>query len=220
MVPFVWIVLAVRVPPALPRALVGLLVASALAFSVALGIDYVRLERDRAELGSGVDAVPARATLLPLLFQHRRTSEFTASLTHTWASYVLAKQTSAPLVFAVERSYAITYRRFPPPALIPPALDRFAELHATPAQLCDDAPPAATHLADCTAIWHLLWSQFWAEAEPRFSHVLTWAMPPEARAMMPASYRVVFASGDLAIWARGSGSAVSSTQAPVAPAAR
>ena len=220
MVPFVWIVLAVRVPPALPRWLIALLVASSLAFSAALGVDYVRLERDRAELSSGIDAVPARATLLPLLFQHRRTSEFTASLTHTWASYVLAKQTSAPLVFAVERSYAITYRKFPPPALIPPALDRFAELNATPAQLCDRAPPAATNLADCTAIWHLLWSQFWAEAEPRFSHVLTWAMPPEARAMMPASYRVVFTSGDLAIWALGSGSAVSSTQAPASPAAR
>jgi hypothetical protein len=50
--------------------------------------------------------------------------------------------------------------------------------------------------------------------------VLTWAMPPEARAMMPASYRVVFANGDLAIWARGSGSAVSSTQAPVPSPAR
>ncbi len=217
--PFVWIALAVRVPPALPRKLVALLVASALAFSAALGVDYLRLDRDRAELTAGIDAVPARATLLPLLFQHRRTSDFTASLTHAWAYYVLARQTSAPLVFAVERSYAITYRRFPPPSLIPPALDRFAELHASPAQLCDGVHPAATNLADCTAIWQLVWSQFWAEAEPRFSHVLTWAMPAEARAMMPASYRVVFTAGDLAIWARG-GAAVSSTQAPVLPAAR
>jgi hypothetical protein len=220
MVPFVWIVLAVRVPPALPRWLVALLIASALAFSAALGVDYLRLDRDRAELTAGIDAVPARATLLPLLFHHRRTSDYTASLTHTWGYYVLAKQTSAPLVFAVERSYALTYRKFPPPALIPPALDRFAELNATPAQLCDRAPPAATNLADCTAIWQLLWSQFWAEAEPRFSHVLTWAMPPEARAMMPASYRVVFAAGDLAIWARSGGAAVSSTQAPAVSPAR
>jgi hypothetical protein len=219
MVPFVWIALAVRVPPALPRALVSLLVAGALAFSAALGVDYLRLDRDRAELTAGIDAVPARATLLPLLFQHRKTSEFTASLTHAWAYYVLAKQTSAPLVFAIERSYPITYRRFPPPALIPPALDRFAELHATPARLCDGERPAATRLADCAAIWQLIWSRFWAEAEPRFSHVLTWAMPPEARAMMPASYRVVFAAGELAIWARG-GSAVSETQAPLSHAAR
>jgi hypothetical protein len=223
LVPFLWIALAVRVPPALPRPLVALLVAGALSFSVALGVDYVRLDRDRAELTAGIAAVPARATLLPLLFRHRRTSEFTASLTHAWGDYVLARQTSAPLVFAVERSYAITYRRFPPAALIPPALDRFAELHATPAQLCDDERPAATNLADCTAIWQLVWAQFWAEAEPRFSHVLTWAMPPEARAMMPASYRAAFAARDLVIWERrvapavSAGPATSAAQAPLMP---
>jgi len=201
--PFVWIAFAVRVPPALPRALIAVLVAAALGFSAALGVDYVRLDRDRAALAAGIAAVPRRAALLPLLFQHRRTSEFTASLTHAWADYVLDRQTTAPLVFAVERSYALTYRTFPPAALIPPALDRFAELHASPAQLCDGARPVATRLADCAAIWHLVWSQFWAQAEPRFSHVLTWAMPPEARAMMPPGYRIAFAAGELAIWQRG-----------------
>jgi hypothetical protein len=200
--PLVWIALALRVPPALPRAIIALLVASAVTFSVALGVDYIRLDRDRAELTAGIPAVPPRATLLPLLFAHRRTSDFTASLTHTWGDYVLARQTSAPLVFAVERSYALTYRRFPPAAVIPPALDRFAELHASPAQLCEGAQPIAATPADCAAIWRLIWAQFWAEAEPRFSHVLTWAMPETAREVMPASYRVVFAAGDLAIWQR------------------
>ena len=144
--------------------------------------------------------MPARATLLPLLFQHRRTSEFTASLTHTWGYYVLAKQTSAPLVFAVERSYALTYRTFPPPAVIPPALDRFAEVHATPALECAERRGRSD--ADCGEAWRLSWAQFWRVAEPRFTHVLTWAMPPEARAIIPPSYRPIFTAGDLTIYAR------------------
>jgi hypothetical protein len=106
-------------------------------------------------------------------------------------------------VFAVERSYPITYREFPPRALIPPALDRFAKQHATPAQVCkllDRWPPDAA----CAAAWRAIWDGFWREAEPRFSHVLTWAIPPQARSIIPPTYRRVFAAGELEIYARGS----------------
>ena len=83
---------------------IGLAVC-ALSFSVATGVDYVRLDRARAEVTAGIDVVPEGATLLPLMFKRAKTSEFTASLTHAWGYYAIAKDTSAPLVFAVERSY-------------------------------------------------------------------------------------------------------------------
>jgi hypothetical protein len=201
LVPFLWAGLALRLPVRLPRPVAGVLVACALSFSVVMGVDYLRLDRDRAAFTAGMDAVPAQASLLPLLFEHGRTSEFTASLTHAWGYYTVVKDTSAPLVFAVERSYPITYRDFPPGALIPPALDRFAELNATPARVCKNLRRFPVDAA-CTATWHELWNGFWQQAEPRFDHLLTWAIPPEARPLIPASYRRVFAAGELEIYAR------------------
>ena len=201
LIPFLWAGLALRLPNALPRPVAIVLVACALSFSAATGIDYVRLDRDRAEITAGIDAVPEHATLLPLLFKHKKTSTYTASLTHAWAYYTVAKSTSAPLVFGVERSYPITYREFPPASLIPPALDRTAELCGTPDNACKFFGQFALDAA-CTDIWSDFWSAFWHDAEPRFSHLLTWAMPPEARPMIPRRYRRVFAAGDLEIYAR------------------
>lgn len=201
LVPFLWAGLLLRLPAALPRPIPVVLVACAFAYSAATGADYVRLDRDRAELTAGVQAVPQRASLLPLMFKRSKTGDFIASLTHAWGYYTVLKDTSAPLVFAVERSYPITYREFPPRALIPPALDRFAELRGTPAQVCKALGRWPVDGA-CTAAWRDLWSGFWREAEPRFSHLLTWAMPAEARPMIPARYRRVFAAGDLEIYAR------------------
>jgi hypothetical protein len=135
------------------------------------------------------------------MFKQQKTSRITASLTHAWAYYTVLKDTSAPLVFAIERSYPITYREFPPRALIPPALDQFAERNGTPAQLCDGLGLSVADPA-CMTAWRERWSSFWAQAEPRFGHVLTWAIPPEARLVIPATYRRTFAAGDLEIYAR------------------
>jgi len=201
LVPFLWAGLALRLPAKLPRPVAVVLVASALSFSAVLGIDYVRLDHDRATFTAGMDAVPARATLLPLLFKHRRTSDFTASLTHAWGYYTVLKNTSAPLVFAVERSYPISYREFPPRDLIPPALDQFAEKQGTPAQVCKILHQLTVDAA-CTAAWRKRWNDFWRQAEPRFSHVLTWAIPTEARPIIPEQYRRIFAAGELEIYAR------------------
>ena len=132
--------------------------------------------------------------MLPLLFDHSKTSYFTASLSHAWGYYMMAKNTSAPLVFGVERSYPITYRDFPPRKLIPPAIDQFAVQYGTPAKVCKALSQAPVDAA-CTAAWRELWAGFWQEATPRFSHLLTWAMPPEARPMIPAVYHRVFAPG-------------------------
>jgi hypothetical protein len=106
-------------------------------------------------------------------------------------------------VFAVERSYPITYREFPPAALIPPALDRWAEQHGTPAQVCQLYRPVRPQVdEDCLAEWRRQWSEFWRQAQPRFSHVLTWAMPAEARPMMPPSYRRILHQGPLELYER------------------
>ncbi len=201
LVPFLWAGLALRAPSTLPRPVAVVLAACALSFSAVMGIDYVRLDHDRAAFTAGMDAVPARATLLPLLFEQSKTSDFTASLAHAWGYYTVVKDTSAPLVFAVERSYPISYRDFPPRALIPPALDRFAELQGTPAQVCKTLHQFPVDAA-CTAAWRELWNAFWRQAEPRFSHVLTWAIPPEARPMLPERYHRSFAAGELEIYVR------------------
>lgn len=198
LVPFLWAGLALRVPPRIPRAMTAVLLGCAVTFSGVLGHDYLRLEHDRQAFTAGIAAVPRRANLLPLIFERHGAADFTAPLTHGWAYYVLEKDTSAPLVFAVERSYAITYRQFPPAALISPALDRFAESHA--------GPPARTCAAEgrspgeCEAEWRARWEAFWRQAEPRFSHVLTWAMPQMTRETIPSTFRRTFVAGSLEIF--------------------
>jgi len=199
--PFIWAGLLLRLPERLPRPVTAALAASALVFSAALGVDYARLDRDRAAFTAGIDAVPEHATLLPLMFKRSKTSTFTASLTHAWGYYTVAKDASGPLVFGVERTYPITYRDFPPGKLIPPALDRFAERNGTPADVCKRLGSTPTDPA-CRAAWQDLWNGFWREAEPRFSHLLTWAMPADARALIPPRYHRVFSAAELEIYAR------------------
>jgi len=201
LVPFLWAGLALRLPARLPRAVTNTLLACAVAFSAVTGADYVRLDRDRAAFTAGMDAVPAGATLLPLLFKKSARSDFTESLTHAWAYYVIDKNTSAPLVFAVERSYPITYRDFPPRQLIPPALESFAERQATPARLCKEKGERSDD-PDCTGAWRALWASFWREATPRFTHLLTWGITDQARALVPTAYRPTFQAGALTIYAR------------------
>jgi hypothetical protein len=201
LVPFLWAGLALRLPAKVPRLVAVGLVVCALSSSTVMGIDYIRLDHDRAAFTAGMDAVPERATLLPLLFEKSKTGDFTASLTHAWGYYTVVKNTSAPLVYAMERSYPIIYRDFPPGAIIQPALDQFAEQYATPTQVCKLLHQFPVDSA-CTTVWRELWNAFWQQAEPHFSHLLTWAIPPEARPMIPKQYHRVFAAGELEIYAR------------------
>jgi hypothetical protein len=76
-------------------------------------------------------------------------------------------------------------------------------LHGTPERHCQADPIAAAEgEAGCKASWRALWGTFWSQAEPRFTHILTWAMPPAFREMIPASYQRAFLAGDLEIFAR------------------
>ena len=203
LVPFIWIGLALCLPAALPRRLPAVLVACALSFSLVLGIDYVRVARDSQELTAGLDAVPRGATVLPLLFKRKKTADFEASLAHAWGPYTTERDAMIPLVFAVERSYPITWAKFPPRKTIPPTFDQFAERYATPAQTCQALGQPAVDDA-CTAAWHQVWDGLWKEVEPRYTHLLTWAIPDAARPLIPPAYHRTFAAGDLEIYARES----------------
>ena len=188
LVPFLWVGLALRIPRSLPRRLPAVLVACAVSFSAVLGLDYLRLDRDRAEFTAGLSAVPRGATLMPLMFKPKRTADFVASLAHSWAYYTVEKDAMVPLVFAVERSTPITWAHYPPAKIIEPTLDQFASHFATPAQACKALGQPAVDTF-CTAAWREAWDGFWKEVQPRFTHLLTWAMPPEARVLIPPNYR-------------------------------
>jgi hypothetical protein len=177
------------------------LVACAVSFSAVLGLDYLRLDRDRAEFTAGMSAVPRGATLMPLMFKPKRTADFVASLAHSWAYYTVEKDAMVPLVFAVERSTPITWAHYPPAKIIEPTLDQFASHFATPAQACKALGQPAVD-AFCTSAWRDVWDGFWKDVQPRYTHLLTWAMPAEARVLIPPAYRRTFASGDLEIYAR------------------
>ncbi len=202
LVPFLWVGSALCLPDVLPRRLPTVLVACALSFSAMLGLDYLRLDRDRAEFTSGMSAVPRGAMVMPLLFKPHKTADFVASLAHSWAYYTVQKDAVVPLVFAVERSTPITWAKFPPSKIIEPTLDQFAEHYGTPSQVCEALGQPATD-AFCTAAWHSLWDGFWNDVRPRFTHLLTWAMPPEAREMIPTAYRRTFVAGQLEILRTG-----------------
>ena len=124
--PFFWVALLLRAPATLPRWTQVALPVAALAYGGGLWADYVRLEQERRQFSAAEPAVPEHAALLPLIFDSRGSASFTEPFRHAWGYYVLDRATTAPLLFAVERSYPLTYRTWPPPELIPPAIDEIA----------------------------------------------------------------------------------------------
>ncbi len=197
--PFVWAALLVRVPERLPRPVLVGLAAISLSFSASLGIDFRRLDADRAAFDAGISHVPDRARLMPFIFERRGTSVNTDHLVNAWGSYVLAKRTAAPLVFARSPAYGVTYRERPPPALDHLALVAAIPPLRDPASYCADANIAA---AECIPRWEEAWRALFALVEPRFSHLLVWGATDETRTRIPPSYRVIFTEGKLTIYAR------------------
>jgi hypothetical protein len=199
-VPFLWAALLVRVPERLPRPLVGLLGAIALSFSAALGIDFVRLAREREAFDAGIAHVPERARLLPFVFDRKGASKNTRHLAQAWGSYVLAKHTAAPLVFARSRAYGVSYREPPPPEL-----DHIV-FEETIGPLIDEATWCAKSSIhdDCAPRYAAEWARLWEVIEPRFDHVLFWGATKDVFAHVPSGYARVFESGKLAIYARAS----------------
>ncbi len=202
--PFLWVAALVRVPPRLPRWLVVSLGACTLAYSVSLGIDYVRLDREQKEFTAGIPYVPEHARLLPLVFEPKGMSINTRPLSHTWGFYVHEKETAAPLVFASSRMYGVTYREPPHPQLEHIALETFAGAMRDPKWLCKTlVVEGGVGVGDCVATWREYWRAFWELAEPRYDWLLLWDPKPITETVIAPEYQVVFRRGRLVIMHRG-----------------
>ncbi len=202
LIPFLWMCALVRVPEVLPRRGLLLLGVAAGLYSVGMGVDYLRLEKDRQRFTAGIPAVSEGATLLPLLFTRQVTSENTRSLLHAWGFYVEEKQASAPLLFAHSRSFPVMYRSPPDPRFNHLVLESFAPSMGTSEWMCTSMRSGGVFVDDCDAEWRRLWAEFWRAALPRFDHVLMWNPTPEAQALIPAAYRVKFRQDRLTIYER------------------
>jgi hypothetical protein len=201
-IPFLWLAALVRLPDELPRRALAVLGTCAASYTVGMGVDYVRLDREWARFTSGMSAVPVGATLLPLVFRRQETSKNTRNLLHAWGFYVMERQTSAPLLFAHSRSFPLMYREPPSLQMNHLVLESFAPSMVNSSWMCDSLRSGGLVLQDCEGEWRARWADFWREAEPRFDHVLMWAAPPPVMALLPAEYHVVFQQGELTILER------------------
>ena len=115
---------------------------------------------------------------------------------------MVAKQTSAPLVFASSRLYGVTYRELAHPQLQHVELETFAFRMRDPRAICKMTEKAGIRVGDCEETWRQTWREFWQLMEPRFDHVLLWDPTPEVEALVPASFKPVFRRGKLVILAK------------------
>ena len=201
--PFLWIAALVRVPERLPSWLSRLLAASAVAYSVGMGLDYVRIGRTWDQFAAGTSAVPTHAKLLPLVFDRKGPAgENTWPMDHAWGLYVMDKQTSAPLLFAHSRSFPITHRVEPPLRFHERYLVPFAQIMNAPEALCAVVRRAGIVPDDCDAYFAETWRDFWRDAVPRFDHVLMWGPSKATMAQVPKEYRIAFQRDELVILER------------------
>jgi hypothetical protein len=201
--PFLWMAALVRVPERLPRWLERVLLASAVAYSVGMGVDYVRIARTWDRFAAGIPAVPEHAKMLPLVFDRKGPAgENTAPMLHAWGLYVLEKHTSSPLVFAHSQSFPITSREEPPLRFHQLYLEPFPQRMNAPSQLCAVVRGWGVVPDDCEAFYAEAWREFWKDAVPRFDHVLMWGPSKATMAHLPKEYRVAFAEDELVILER------------------
>lgn len=204
-VPYIWFGFLLRVPEQLPRWLSRGLGVCALLYSIGLGVEYRLLDRDRAEFMAAVDAVPEGSDLLPLLFTRKQHSEHTQNLLHAWGYYVMAKDTSAPLLFAHSRAFPVMYRTPPAPRFNHLVLEAFPVHMRTRHAFCDRTRENSQQLRDhCEAEYAEAFLEFWDDARARFDHVLMWDPTDVVLANMPPYYVPVFHQGKLWLYARQS----------------
>jgi hypothetical protein len=203
LVPYLWVGLLLFLPEQLPKRLIAALGVGAALYTVGMGVDYFRLDKERQEFAAGIEAVPEGARLLPLLFRHKGASVNTRNLMHMWGYYVVEKRTSAPLLFAHSHSFPVTYSAPPPVRFNHLVLESFAAEATTPGSVCH----AAARFDDCDALFASTWRKFYAEATPLFDHLLLWDPTPEAIAVVPSNYTLTFQRGRLRIYERRDASA-------------
>ena len=192
LLPFLWMACALRVPPTLRPGLRGLLAASAVAWSVGLGFEYVQTAHDWDELRRAEVAVPEGSRLLPLVFDRKGPhGENTWPMLHSWGLFVVDRQTSAPLLFAHSRSFPVTYAHEPPPRFHQLNLEAFPKAMATSKAYCAEITESVV-LDDCAEHYRSAWKEFWADASPRFDRVLMYHPSDEVRAAIPEDFDVVY----------------------------
>jgi len=192
-VPFLWVGLLLRVPSELPPWLRNALVASTLAFSVGLGIEYVIVAKQWEDFTRAEDAVPTRARLLPLVFDRKGPhGDNTWPMLHVWGLYVVDRDTTAPLLFAHSRSFPVSYAQQPPPRFHGLLLEQFPQTMRTPETFCKKLEDAGIARGDCAASYARAWDEFWTDARPRFDRVIMYGPSAETRAAIPSSFRVVY----------------------------
>lgn len=201
-IPFIWMACLVRVPDRLPKSVATVLGAAAVAYSVGLGVDFVRLEKERKEFTAGINAVPEGARLLPLLFKHKASSDNTRNIIHFWGYYVTEKLTAAPLLFAHSHSFPVMYSSPPPVRFNHLVLEGFAPSMADAERVCRAMLDGNIVVDDCEAQYRATWAAFWKDAMPRYDHLLVWDVTPDARANIPPEFKPVFEQGRLQIFAR------------------
>jgi hypothetical protein len=198
LIPYLWVGLLLFVPESLPKWLVAALGLSTVLYTAGMGVDYVRLDRERREFSAGIEVVPEGARLLPLLFKHKSASVNTRNLLHMWGYYVVERRTAAPLLFAHSHSFPVTYSVPPPIRFNHLVLESFASEMTDPSAVCH----AATRFDECEALFVATWQKFYADAMPLYDHLLLWEATPEATAMIPKNYHRTFQRGRLMIYAR------------------
>ncbi len=205
--PYLWFAALVRVPSRLPRGVVALAAVAALVNTAAMAVDYRRLDAERREFTAGLSVVPRGARLMPLVFRAKGVSENSRSLLHAWGFYVVARDTSAPLLFAHSPSFPVMYREAPPDRWNHLVLEGFAPGMRSADGMCAFLHKNNLRPDDCPREYKERWAEFWAEATPRFDHVLLWDVTPDARANVPSSYRAVFEEKRLLLLERVSAAA-------------
>ena len=199
--PFLWVALLVRIPGRLPASVERLGVVCAALYYVGMFADYRILERERLEFVSARAEVAKGARLLPLVFDPKGQSENTRPLLHAWAYYMTERETTAPLLFAHSRQFAVTYREDPPEQLNHLLLERVPQRFGGRSQACALLSTAGA-TTDCGVLYDQFWNRFWSKTEPQFDHLLLWSPPPEAIAHIPASFKLRVERGPLRLYVR------------------
>jgi len=202
-IPYLWFGLLLRVPERVPTWLGRAVAACAVLYSVGLGLEYRGMDRERRDFMAAIDAVPEGSDLLPLLFKRKDLSEHTQNLLHAWGYYVMAKDTSAPLLFAHSRAFPVMYRTAPPPRFNHLVLEAFPVHMRTLRAFCERSRENSQVVRDhCEAEYAETFREFWDDARGRFDHVLLWDPTDVVLQNVPPYYAPTFHQGKLWIYAR------------------
>jgi hypothetical protein len=204
LIPFLWIGLLLRLPRRLPRWLTVALAGAALTYTLGMGVDYVRLDRERQQYLGAMPLVPEGARLLPLTFRAKGSSTNTRSLLHLWGYYTAQKHTAAPLLFAHSRSFPVMYSSPPSLRLNHLVLEGFAPNMHDSKELCGHLAEHSIMVNGCQQLFEQTWAEFWDEVTPEYTHVLAWDMPAAVVPTVPGAYKLAYQQGRLSLYVRPS----------------